>query len=82
MIDFVYERDGNVYHPTEWAGSPWSEGFQHGGPINALFAAAAEEASRETGLRVVRLTVDLFRPVPRVPLNLERRFIRQRRRER
>ncbi|MBW1884326.1 MAG: thioesterase family protein [Deltaproteobacteria bacterium] len=80
MSDHIFERDGNVYRPTEWAGSPWSEGHQHGGPINALFATAAEEASLQTGLRVVRLTVDLFRSVPRVPLVLEWRFVRQGRR--
>jgi hypothetical protein len=80
VADHVYEPDGRVYAPTEWAGSPWSEGLQHGGPVNALFARAAEEAALETGLRVVRLTVDLFRPVPRVPLRLDWSFVRRGRR--
>ena len=80
MSDAIYEREGNIYSPTEWAGSPWSEGHQHGGPINALFASAAEEAAAETGLRVVRLTVDLFRSVPRVPLALTWHFVRRGRR--
>jgi hypothetical protein len=48
--------------------------------VNALFALAAEEAAGEAGLRVVRLTVDLFRPVPRLPLALHRRFVRRGRR--
>jgi hypothetical protein len=76
----VYERDGDVYAPTEWAGSPWSRGHQHGGPVNALFAKAAEEAAEPSGLRVVRLTVDLFRPGPLEPLALSRRFVREGRR--
>lgn len=80
MGEHVYERDGSVFVPTEWAGSPWSDRNQHGGPVNALFAKAAEDAARETNLRVVRLTVDLFRPVPRVPLALEWRFVRKGRR--
>jgi len=80
MPDFVYQQDGGVYVPTEWAGSPWSERHQHGGPVNALFAKAAEEAAASTGLRVVRLTVDLFRPVPRLPLLLQWRFVRSGRR--
>lgn len=80
MGDYLYERDGGIFEPTFWVGSPWSEGHQHGGPVNALFALAAEEASRECGLRVVRLTVDLLRPVPRVPLALEWRFVRRGRR--
>ncbi|MBW2282877.1 MAG: thioesterase family protein [Deltaproteobacteria bacterium] len=80
MGDHVYERDGGVFTPTAHAGSPWSEGLQHGGPVNALFALAAEEAAAETGLRVVRLTVDLFRPIPREPLRLDWHFLRRGRR--
>jgi len=78
--EHVYERDGSVFTPTRWAGSPWSEGLQHGGPVNALFALAAEEAAARSGMRVVRLTVDLFRPVPRQPLALHWRYVREGRR--
>lgn len=70
MPDFVYRRAGEVYTPTEWAGSPWSRGLQHGGPVCGLVARAAEAVGRETGLRVVRLTVDLCRPTPLEPLAL------------
>ncbi|MGE4605580.1 MAG: acyl-CoA thioesterase domain-containing protein, partial [Myxococcota bacterium] len=80
MPQSIYERDGRVYQPTEWAGSPWSKSHQHGGPVNALFASAAEAAAEQTGLRVVRLTVDLFRPVPLVGLALDWRFVRKGRR--
>ncbi len=80
MSDYIYTRDGNVFVPSPWTGSPWSEGLQHGGPVNALFATAAEEAATHSGLRPVRLTVDLFRPVPRVPLELSWRFVREGRR--
>ena len=80
MPDHVYEREGDTYTPSEWAGSPWSGEHQHGGPVNALFAHAAEEAAADTGLQVVRLTVDLFRPVPMLPLDLEWRFLRRGRR--
>jgi hypothetical protein len=79
-LGHVYEREGNIYHPTEWAGSPWSPKHQHGGPINALFATAALEAAAETELRITRLTVDLFRAVPRVPLALGWRFVHRGRR--
>ena len=77
MQDFVYERKDAVFTPTTWAGSPWAEGLQHGGPVNALFALAAEEAAEASGLRVVRMTVDLIRPVPRIPLALSWQFTRQ-----
>lgn len=80
MADFLYERDGSIYAPTEWAGSPWSRSSQHGGPVNALFMHAALGAAGETGLRVARLTVDLLKPVPLIPLLLQSRFLRRGRR--
>jgi hypothetical protein len=80
MSEHVYEQDGRIHVPTRWAGSPWSAELQHGGPVNALFAKAAGEAAAESGLRVVRLTVDLFRPVPLRPLALDWRFVRRGRR--
>lgn len=80
MADSLYVRNGDVFAPTEWAGSPWSREHQHGGAVNALFALAAEEAAAQTGLRVVRLTVDLHQPVPLEPLALAWRFVRRGRR--
>lgn len=75
--DAIYRREGELYRPSEWAGGPWSPLHQHGGAAAALLARGALAASRETGLRVARLTLDLFRPVPMQPLRLVRRFARQ-----
>jgi len=80
MSEHLYEQEDRIHVPTRWAGSPWSAELQHGGPVNALFARAAGEAAAECGLRVVRLTVDLFRPVPLRPLALDWRFVRRGRR--
>ena len=80
MSDFIYSRDGDVFHPTTWAGSPWSATSQHGGPPNALFMRAAEQAAAEAGMRVARLTVDLLKPVPMQPLRLAWEFARRGRR--
>ena len=80
MADFLYERDGSIYAPTRWAGSPWSRTSQHGAPVNALFMRAARNAAEETGLRVARLTVDLLKPVPLAPLLLQTHFLRRGRR--
>ena len=41
---------------------------------------AAEQAAERAGLQVVRLTVDLFRPVPLLPLALSWRYLRRGRR--
>jgi hypothetical protein len=80
MPEFLYRRSGDVYAPTEWAGSPWSRELQHGGPVCGLVASAAEAAAAETGLRVVRLGVDLCRPVPLQPLALAWQYLRRGRR--
>jgi hypothetical protein len=77
MLDFLYERAGSLFAPTQWAGSPWSQTSQHGGPVNALFMRAAEEAAAEAGLRPARLTVDLFKPIPMEPLVLSWEFLRR-----
>jgi len=80
VTEFIYRREGDVFTPTEWAGSPWSRTHQHGGPVCGLMATAAEAAARETGLRVVRLTVDLCRPTPLAKLALAWRYVRRGRR--
>jgi hypothetical protein len=80
MPEAVYQRERDLYMPTEWAGSPWSRDLQHGGPVCGLVATAAEAAARETGLAVVRLTVDLCRPTPFAPLALAWRTVRRGRR--
>jgi len=78
--DSVYRREGDRFVPTEWAGSPWSRELQHGGPVCGLVARAAEAAARETGHSVARLGVDLFRPTPLTPLEVEWRSVRRGRR--
>ncbi|MDJ0787294.1 MAG: thioesterase family protein [Myxococcota bacterium] len=80
MTDFLYEREGDSFAPTPWAGGPWSAQLQHGGPVNGLFARAIEQAAEESRLQVARITVELFRPVPKEPLRLAWRFVRRGRR--
>jgi len=77
VTEHIYERDGELFVPTEWAGGPWSPDAQHGGPAAGLFMRAAEASSAEAGLQLARLTVDLFRPVPKQPLRLAKRWRRR-----
>ena len=81
MAEFIYERDGDRFVPTVWAGSPWSaESQQNGAPVAGLFTRSAEECAAESGLQLARITVDLFRPVPKQPLRLAKRWLRRGRR--
>jgi hypothetical protein len=68
-------RDG-LYQPTRLTQGPWSKGAQHGGPPAALLARAIEAESTPLPMQLVRLTVELMRPVPLDPLTVDVEVIR------
>ncbi|MFF3763821.1 thioesterase family protein [Streptomyces sp. NPDC001922] len=65
------------YAPTECTRGPWDPDSQHAGPPAALLARAAE---RRTGaredMRLVRISYEIIRPVPIVPLAVDVRVAR------
>ena len=72
----VFEADGDRMVPTELARGPWSPDAQHGGPPAALLARALEQADPGDAHFVSRLTIELLRPVPLVPLEVRTRTLR------
>lgn len=77
----LFEVDGDRFVPTELAKGPWDEAALHGGPPVALLARALERMEpAAVGMAVVRLTAELFRPVPRAPLMVTTEVVRQGRR--
>ena len=76
----LYDMNDGVFSPSIHTGSPWSMTTQHGGPINALLMYGVESAALGTPKRVARLSVDILRPVPREPLRLTTRILREGRR--
>lgn len=76
MSEALFQRDGELYLPAPEAGSPWSSGILHGGPVVGLMAHAVEQALGEASLYLMRLTVDLLRPAPRSPLTVVTRLVR------
>src|SRR5207247_1190725 len=76
MPDALFERDGARFVPTELCRGPWSPDAQHGGPPAALLARAAERFEGGEEMAVARLTVELLRPVPLVPLTVAARWAR------
>jgi len=69
----VFERDGDLFVPTELARGPWDPNALHGGPSAALLAHAIESVPSEQPVVLARLTVELVRPVPMAPLRVETR---------
>jgi hypothetical protein len=67
-VNALYEFDGDRYLPGPLTPGPWSPDAQHGGPVSALLAGAVEDLAG--GMQVVRVTVELLRPVPLSPLRL------------
>ena len=80
ISDAIFNYEGGRYLPTERARSPWSDMMVHGGPVAGLLAHAIERFTPGGEMRVVRLTVDLFRPVPMAALTVTARSARNGRR--
>ena len=72
----LFRVDGETIVPTELSRGPWYPGTLHGGPPAALLAWALERHDPGPASFVARLTVDLLRPVPLAPLQLEVRTSR------
>ncbi len=76
----LFVPDGDRLLPTEYALGPWSPGALHGGPVAALVTRAAEAVEGGEHLQLVRITLELLRPVPRTPLRATSRVVRPGRR--
>jgi hypothetical protein len=66
----LFQPDGARLVPTEYARGPWNPDTLHGGPVAALLARAVESCATDEPMHVTRLTVELLRPVPLVPLSV------------
>lgn len=56
------------FETTSHASGPWDPRAQHGGPPSALVAHVLDADHPRPELRLVRLTVEILRPVPVAPL--------------
>ena len=75
--EVLFECEGDCYLPTPLAGSPWHPALLHGGAPAALLAHCLEQSLSNVQLKPTRLTIDLMRPVPRSPLSVSLRTLRQ-----
>jgi hypothetical protein len=68
-MNAFYEPDGASFLPTVLTRGPWDLRFQHGGPPSALLAGQMVRAAPDFAL--ARLAVELLRPVPIAPLQIQ-----------
>ncbi|HWP66509.1 MAG TPA: thioesterase family protein [Candidatus Limnocylindria bacterium] len=74
--DALFVPDGDRFVPTDLTRGPWTREAQHGGPPAALLAREVERVPGGDGMLVARLTIELLRPVPVVPLAVSARLVR------
>src|SRR3989442_15541322 len=75
-MDAVYLDHGREVVPTEHARGPWDPNLQHGSAPAALLARAVEREIGDLDGQVVRLSVELMRPVPLAALTVKARTVR------
>jgi acyl-Coa thioesterase superfamily protein/acyl-CoA thioesterase superfamily protein len=77
MAESIFEPSGDGrFIPTEAALGPWTDQALHGGPPTMLLAREVERFPADQEMFVSRLTVELLRPVGRVPLDVRARLVR------
>ena len=68
---FFRQLDDERFQSTQWTRGPWHPEHQHAGPPSALVAGRLAEGL-DAPFRVVRVAVEVTRPVPIGPLRLAR----------
>ena len=76
-MTFLYRVEQDTAFATEFTAGPWDPGLQHGGAPTALIAWAAENIPTREPMQVMRITVDLLRPVPIAPLQIRAEVVRE-----
>lgn len=74
--------DGDAFVPQPHARSPWSKDMLHGRILGGLLARTVEREHGDPDFHFARLTVDLFRNTPLVPLRVSTNRVRDGRRVR
>ncbi|MEU6717134.1 thioesterase family protein [Nonomuraea sp. NPDC046802] len=76
---FFTQKQGELV-PAPHARGPWSPDMLHGRLLGGLAAHAIERDHAQPGLHFARLTVDLFRNSPMLPVTVETSLVRDGRR--
>jgi hypothetical protein len=69
--------DPDTYVSTEWANAGWYTEGQHGGALAALITGHVERVPTLAPMEISRVTVEIFRVVPLVPLTITTHVVRE-----
>lgn len=69
--------DPDTYESTPLANAGWYEEGQHGGALAALIVGHVEQVPTLVPMEIARITVEMFRVVPLVPLTITTTIVRQ-----
>ena len=76
MADCFFTTEDNIwFQPTDHTRGPWHEDHCHAGPPTALLARAIEQLNPQQ--KLVRITVNLIRPIPFNGFRIEAEITRQ-----
>ena len=75
--DAIFRVDGHKIVTGPGAAGPWDPTMQHGAAPSSLVTWIAEQMPSPAPMQIVRLTVDLLRPVPVAPLTFETEILRE-----
>jgi len=73
---FYTELGDGRFASSAWTTGPWDADSQHGGPPSALLARAVERHRPRPDMLVGRVTVEILRPVPVAPVDVEVELLR------
>src|SRR6201992_3998619 len=76
-MEAIFRVDGGSIEVGPNAAGPWDPRMQHGSAPAGLVVWAAEKLPTPAPMCVARVTVDLMRPVPLMPLTLETEVLRE-----
>jgi len=76
-VVYLPTSDPNTYESTQLSNAGWYDEGQHGGSIAALIVGHVEKVPTLTPMEISRITVELFRVVPIVPLTIDATVVRE-----
>ncbi|MEA1903559.1 MAG: thioesterase family protein [Actinomycetota bacterium] len=69
--------DPDTYESTPMANAGWYEQGQHGGALAALITGHVDRIPTLADMQIARVTVEIFRVVPLVPLTIKTKVVRE-----